>query len=165
MEEIWKPVKDFEGYYEVSNLGRVRSVDRVVIAKNGTTQFKKGTLMKPRPDRQGYIIVALSINRHYITKCVHRLVAEAFIPNPDNLPQVNHIDEVKNNNVVSNLEWCTAKYNANYGDRNKKAVETKVKKGLYNPTHIGLTRKELSRICSREWKLSHPGYWKRFVHK
>ena len=162
MEEIWRPVKEYEGYYEVSNLGRVRSIDRVVVDKNGRQQFKKGTILKYRPDRQGYIVVALSINRHYTHKCVHTLVADAFIPNPDNLPQVNHKDEVKSNNYVDNLEWCSAKYNANYGNRNKKVIETNIKNGRYNPSHIGLDKKELNRISHREWMANHPGYWKRF---
>lgn len=165
MDEIWKPVKGFEGYYEVSNLGRVRSVDRVVVDKSGRNQFKKGMILKSRSDRQGYIIVPLSINRHYTHKCVHTLVAEAFIPNPDNLPQVNHKDEVKSNNVVDNLEWCTPKYNANYGNRNKKCIETNIKNGHWNPAYVGLDKKESRRLHSREWRKTHPGYWKKFVHK
>ena len=162
MEEIWRPVKGFEGYYEVSDLGRVRSIDRVVVDKNGRQQFKKGTLLKYRSDRQGYIVVALSIKKHYTHKCVHTLVADAFIPNPDNLPQVNHKDEVKSNNCVDNLEWCSAKYNANYGNRNKKIIETNIKNGNWNPSHIGLDKKELRRIFHKEWMENHPGYWKRF---
>ena len=165
MEEVWKQIKGYEGYYEVSNLGRVRSLDRVVLDKGGRRQVKKGCIMKPRQDRQGYVIVALSMNRHYTNKCIHTLVADAFIPNPDNLPQVNHIDEDKSNNVYTNLEWCTPKYNANYGSRNKKVIESNIKNGHYNPSHIGLDKKELRRILSKEWKESHPGYWKRFVHK
>lgn len=163
MEEIWKSIKGYEGYYEVSNLGRVRSVDREVLDKNGRHQFKKGVIMKTREDRQGYVMVALSIGRKYSNKCVHRLVAEAFIPNPDNLPQVNHKNEVKSDNIPENLEWCTAKYNANYGDRNRKVVESNVNSGYYNPDHIGLDKKTLRRLSSREWREKHPGYWKRFV--
>lgn len=162
MAEIWRPVKDFEGYYEVSNLGRVRSIDRVVVDKTGRKQFKKGTMLKYRPDRQGYCIVSLSIDRHYTTKCVHTLVAEAFIPNPDNLPQVNHKDEDKSNNIVKNLEWCTAKYNANYGDRNKNVIETNIKNGNWNPSHIGLGKKELRKISMKEWREKHPDYWRRY---
>lgn len=165
MTEIWKPVKDFEGYYEVSDQGRVRSVDRFVLDKGGRLQFKKGTIMKYRPDRQGYLVIALCRNRHYLHKCVHTLVAEAFIPNPDNLPQVNHKDEDKSNNVVTNLEWCTSKYNANYGNRNQKVIETNIKNGRYNPNHTGLGLKELRRIHSMEWRKSHPGYWKKYKHK
>lgn len=163
MEEIWRPVEGYEGYYEVSNLGRVRGVDRVILDSGGRHQFKKGSELKLRKDRQGYVIVSLSMNRHYITKCVHRLVSEAFIPNPNNLPQVNHKDEDKSNNVVTNLEWCTSKYNANYGGRNRKFIETNIKSGYWNPEHIGLERRELRRICQKEWRNAHPGYWKRFV--
>lgn len=162
MEEIWKPIVGYEGYYEVSNLGRVRSIDRFVIDKTGRRQFKKGTLLNYRQDRQGYCIVSLSISRKYKTKCVHTLVADAFIQNPDGLPQVNHKDEDKSNNVVDNLEWCTSKYNANYGNRNKKIIETNIKNGNWNPSHLGLDKKELKRLCMKEWREQHPGYWKRF---
>ena len=165
MVEIWKDICGFEGYYEVSNLGRVRSVDREVIDKGGRHQVKKGIVLKSRYDRQGYEIVSLSINRQYSTKCVHRLVAEAFVPNLYNLPQVNHKDEDKSNNVPDNLEWCTAKYNANYGDRNKKVADSNVLNGCWNPEHIGLDKKELRRISQREWRRTHPDYWKRYVHK
>ena len=120
--EIWKDIEGYEGYYQVSNLGRVRSLDRMIGWRFGVKQFKKGTLLKPKKTR-GYDCVGLSINRHSSYKRIHRLVAIAFIPNPDNLPQINHKDNNPHNNKADNLEWCDAKYNCNYGDHNKKLSE------------------------------------------
>ena len=123
MREIWKPIKNYEGLYEVSNLGRVRSLDRIqfIKRKNGTEMQRpqKGKVLKPVFDGRGlYQQVCLSKqgggNKRYL---VHRLVAIAFIPNPDNFAEVNHKDECKINNCVDNLEWCDHKYNSNYGTR------------------------------------------------
>lgn len=115
IEEIWKPVVGYEGYYEVSNLGRVRSIPRTVIYKNGKTQGNYvGQILKhdTANGKAGpYKSVRLCINNKPKRKSVHRLVAEAFIPNPFNKPNVNHIDCDPSNNIVSNLEWCTQKEN------------------------------------------------------
>lgn len=105
--EIWKPKKDYEGLYEVSNFGNVMSLNY-----RGTGKSK---LLKPNKNKKGYLHVSLCKNGKLKTFRVNRLVAETFIPNPDNLPQVNHKDENKENNSVENLEWCTPKYNCNYG--------------------------------------------------
>lgn len=112
MEEIWKDVKGYEGLYQVSNLGRIKSFNYMNTGKE--------KILKNRLDKGGYYSIVLYKNGKYINKKVHRLVAEAFIPNLDNLPQVNHKDENKLNNRVDNLEWCTAKYNNNYGTHNLK---------------------------------------------
>ena len=105
--EIWKDIKDYEGLYQVSNLGRVKSIPR------------KGTVKTERIIAGGfdgkYTFYALSKNNRRKLILGHRLVAEAFIPNPNNLPQVNHINEIKTDNRVENLEWCDEKYNINYG--------------------------------------------------
>lgn len=120
-KEIWRPVVGFEGLYEVSNFGAVRSVDRIIQHTNKRfgpmTRKLKGRLLKMIFDGRGlYYQVSLSngINKRYL---VHRLVAEAFVENPLNLPEVNHKDENKTNNKASNLEWCDHKYNSNYGSR------------------------------------------------
>lgn len=103
MQEVWKDIKGYEGLYQISNTGKVKGL-------------KRNKVLKPILQRSGYYYVDLQRKR----RLVHRLVAEAFIDNPDNLPEVNHKDEDKVNNSVENLEWCDSKYNANYGTRNKR---------------------------------------------
>ena len=102
MKEIFKDIKNYEGLYQVSNLGRVYSI-------------RNNKILKPKLNKCGYLSVNLKYKGSHVTKSIHRLVAEAFIPNPNDFPQVNHKDEDKTNNCVDNLEWCTAKYNINYG--------------------------------------------------
>lgn len=118
MEE-WRDVVGYEKMYQVSNYGRVKSLSRV--GDNG--HYIKESYLHIRKDKDGYCIVTFF--KHGIRKDwkVHRLVAIAFIPNPDNFSYVNHKDEIKSNNYVENLEWCTAAYNTNYGSRNKKVSE------------------------------------------
>ena len=104
IKEVYKPlnIKGFEGRYEISNTGQIKSV-------------RTGRILKQRLNRNGYCQVDLCKDGAQKTFRVHRLVAYAFIPNPNNLPEVNHKDECKTNNRIDNLEWCTRKYNANYG--------------------------------------------------
>ena len=120
--EEWRDIKDYEGFYQVSNFGRVKSLDRY-IERNGKPALLKGKIIKQAYTGRGrdYLFVGLSKNGKVKLVNVHRLVAEAFIPNPDNLPQVNHKDENKSNNCVDNLEWCSALYNLTYNDRHIKA--------------------------------------------
>ena len=106
MEEIWKAVEGYEDYYEVSNFGNVRSVDRVTNYTNGEKHLWKGRILKPAKCGNGYFSCVLWKNGQKKTVLIHRLVAEAFIHNQNNLPQVNHKDENKENNHVENLEWC-----------------------------------------------------------
>lgn len=108
--EKWKDVKGYEGLYRVSNLGRVKTLN---YKRTGKERVLKNSL-----NRDGYLMVKLYKNREHLGLGVHRLVAEAFIPNPEGKPQVNHIDEVKTNNHVTNLEWATAKENSNHGTHN-----------------------------------------------
>lgn len=150
MKEIWKSIKGFEGLYEISNIGNVRSVDRLVNNKSGKS-LKKGRQLKPHISN-GYYGVILSKDNKTVKKNIHRLVAEAFIPNPNNLPQINHKDEDKLNNIYTNLEWCDCKYNINYGSSLDRMVQTKIKKGLFNPSHIGLSRKEQNRLNNIEYR-------------
>ena len=102
MEEIWKPIKGYEDY-QVSNLGRIKSL------KNG-----KEKIMTPGVLRKGYLGINLCKNGIQKPFKIHRLIAETFLDNPDNLPQVNHKDENKQNNRVDNLEWCDNTYNIRY---------------------------------------------------
>jgi len=110
--EIWKKHPEIVGI-EVSTLGRVRTLDRTV--KSGEiTQFVKGRVLKQYNRKDGYLQVNFRMNGKAISKKVHRLIAEAFIPNPDNLPEVNHKDCNRANNNVENLEFCTRSYNRRY---------------------------------------------------
>lgn len=131
MCEIWKSVVGWEGLYEVSNLGNVR-----------TLHYKKPYLMHPVTDAKGYKRVSFVMpnSKRYKRYGVHRLVAEAFIPNPNNLPQINHKDENRVNNCVENLEWCTNKYNCNYGNHCKNVSLSRI--GMkFSKEHIENIRK------------------------
>ena len=128
--ETWKPVVGYEGFYEVSDLGRVRSLDREIVTERGGTPFRyrmKGQIIVPHERKHGYLAVCLygkeSKNGRFRQESVHRMVAEAFLPNPNRYSEVNHIDEDKQNNVLSNLEWCDRKYNTNYGTTQKRRSE------------------------------------------
>ena len=116
-EEIWKDIKGYEGYYQVSNLGRVKSLERTYKSgRNGcATKTTKEKILKFKPAKNGYLYSALCKDGHKQWIHPHRLVAEAFVPNPYAYKYVNHKDECKTNNRADNLEWCTAKYNTNYG--------------------------------------------------
>lgn len=114
-EEIWMPIKGYEGIYAVSNLGNVKSIGRYVAANRGGIRYVKDRLLSFGRSHSGYYSVILSMSGKRKIASVHRLVAEAFIPNPHKYQEVNHKDENKHNNNVLNLEWCDRKYNANYG--------------------------------------------------
>ena len=124
MKEEWRDIKGYEGIYQVSNLGRVKSLERIVNTCNAyKTLYEKQ--LKIYVSKNGYLHVSLQRKN----KLVHRLVAEAFIPNPENKPQVNHKNEVKQDNRVENLEWVSARENINYGTSLKKRAETQKKLG------------------------------------
>lgn len=120
--EIWRPVAGYEGLYEVSSFGRVKSLGRTEPIFN-SVRFRKDKIMRQKLTKFGYLEATLSKNGKPSTKKIHRLVAEAFLPNPEGLPQVNHKDEDKTNNRVENLEWCSAKYNMNYGSVKRRVGE------------------------------------------
>lgn len=133
IDEIWKDVKGYEGLYQVSNLGRVKS-----FRESSKFGNPKEFYLKPTMINSGYHTVTLYLKDRTRRKFqVHRLVAETFIPNPENLPCVNHKDENKLNNIVSNLEWCTYQYNNNYGTAKKRAIDTK-SKPIYQKTLDGV---------------------------
>ena len=111
MNEKWAPVVGYEGLYEINNYGQVR-------------QLRDNYYVLQQTDVYGYKKLAMSINGVQKTFTVHRLVAMAFIPNPHNYPQINHLDENKTNNRADNLEWCTAKQNNGYGTKGKRQAET-----------------------------------------
>lgn len=121
MNEIWKDVQGYEGLYQVSNLGRVRSLDRYVSHASLGRKFCKGCIMATHQTNSGYLAVNLCKGNRYKTFCIHRLVADAFIPVESNEDvQVNHKDENKHNNCADNLEWCSASYNNMYGTKRER---------------------------------------------
>lgn len=152
--EVWRPVVGWEGLYEVSSHGRVRSVECDTIRyRNGkpTPYHKRQQLRKQKSTANGYMLVVLHRDSVEKTCLVHRLVAEAFIPNPDNLPEINHKDQDKKNNQTDNLEWCTRKYNMNYGDaheRQRDAVSHPIEQLTMDGQHVAYFRsvKELERL-------------------
>lgn len=164
MEEIWKDIPGYEGLYQVSNCGQVRSI------KNGRTRL----LSQSR--RKGYFAVDLSKNGKAKTQSVHRLVAMAFVPNPCNFPEVNHRDETVSNNTADNLEWCTSAYNNAYGTRPARIGAMKAKPVEQLRDGVVIERWESARAavragfssgciseCCRGRRASHKGYEWRFA--
>ena len=161
MEEIWRPINGYQGLYGVSDQGRVRSL-----------KFGKERILKPRRTPQGYLLVCLCKNGEIKQCLVHRLVSQTFIPNPDNLPQVNHKDENKENNSVQNLEWCDGKYNINYGTRTQrisKPVLQFTKDGEFVKEwrssseiemNLGYSKCNISKCCNGRYKSAYDYIWK-----
>ena len=120
MTEIWKDIVGYEGFYQISNLGRVKRLVSWRGNDYSSRYIPDVKIVYPYIDNYGYERIGLAVHgkcRHFR---VHQLVAKAFIPNPNNYPQINHIDEDKTNNCVDNLEWCTQSYNNKYGTRGKR---------------------------------------------
>ena len=107
MEEIWKPIKRFNGQYLVSNTGKIKSVEAVIVRTNGWKYTRKEKVLTPTVNPSGYFSGAVSLMGKLISYLTHRIVAEEFLPNPENKPEVNHKDGKKTNNIVENLEWVT----------------------------------------------------------
>ena len=119
-EEIWKDIPGFEGWYQASNKGRIKSVNRKVNYKNkGPIRTSLAHILNPKLSNKGYLEVVLAVNGKLYYKRVHQLVALTFIDNPNNYPYINHINEIKTDNRVCNLEWCSPKQNndAYYGKK------------------------------------------------
>lgn len=166
MKEIWRDIEGFGDCYQVSNRGIVKSL-----------KFGKERIMKAKKDK-GYLRVGLRKDGKQKFYMVHRLVALAFLPNPENLPEINHIDEDKTNNRVENLEWCSAKYNTNYGSRTKKATESNtnhqnmskkvlcVETGkIYPSAHqverdLGFLNGNISAACNGKYKQAYGFHWR-----
>ena len=113
-EEIWLPIKGYEGYYEVSNKGQLRSISRLVNAKLNSKRKVISRIRKLSVSGHGYYKVNLSIGDKRISELIHRLVAITWISNPKNKPLINHVDGNKLNNNIDNLEWCTASENTQH---------------------------------------------------
>lgn len=127
MDEFWKDIEEYEGLYQVSDLGRVQSLPRVNLCVN-REYIRKGKVLKGMSDKDGYLYVLLSkegIQRKFL---IHRLVAKHFIPNPQNFPQVNHKNEVVDDNRLENLEWCDCVYNIRYGTGIKRRAKLQTNK-------------------------------------
>lgn len=163
INEIWKDIDGYEEKYKVSNLGRVKSINY-----NSTGKEK---ILKPVKDKDGYLFVILSKKGKCKRFSVHRLVAQTFIENPNNLPFINHKDENKTNNSVENLEWCDRRYNNNYGTRNErigvalskqvKCLETGV---VYSSTwqakrETGVSQGNISSCCNGKYKTAGGYHW------
>jgi predicted transcriptional regulator YheO len=145
--EVWKPIQGFEGIYEVSNFGRIKSLSRIVIGGKGKMQQVTEKILANTTDKKGYLVVRLcdSVNKKSGTFKVHRLVASAFILNKGNKQQVNHINAVKSDNRVENLEWVTPQENIEHSvinglqDYDSKRIAINVyKNGLFVETLKGI---------------------------
>ena len=179
MQEEWRDVVGYEGYYQVSNLGNVKRMTSVVRSclkhLNGFKTVKEHNMKLNLTNK--YLSVCLHKNGVLKYKRVHRLVAEAFIPNPQNLEQINHKDENKLNNCADNLEWCSCKYNQNYGTRKEKREHSQVKEiqkidpntnkvletyfSLMNAAKMnGLSFRAISRCATGKSKTSGGFIWK-----
>lgn len=181
MGEIWKDIKCYEGLYQVSNLGNVRSLDRYVTNSLGRVYFYKGEKKSVTDRGNGYYCVGLCKDGKNKIELIHRLVAQAFIPNPNNLPFINHKDENPSHNNVENLEWCTAKYNQNYGTCIKRRSEKKsIKIYQYSldgklikiwKNSVDITKEtgydfsNIRKCCRGERKTANGFVWKDFDNK
>ena len=144
MMEIWKPIKNYENLYEISNLGRIRKIG----GKNQFGNYKVDKMITPYKNEKGYLRVGLSKNNQRKVIKLHRLVAEAYIPNPDNLPEINHKDGNKLHNCVDNLEWCTHKQNIKHSWENNLS-KAKYSKENFSSKKVKQYDKDLNFI--KEW--------------
>lgn len=137
-QEIWKDIPGYEGLYQVSNLGRVKAPPKCV--GRGKKYLVGERMLSLKPTRRGYVRVHLDKDGDRKFFSVHRLVAMVFIDNPLGLPCVNHKNEIKDDNRVDNLEWCTEEYNSNFGSRNLRISESKMGHEVSKETRDKLSR-------------------------
>lgn len=145
MIERWVDIKGYENRYQISNLGRIKSLQRETRNRNGKYIIEE-KIMKPMVARNGYLIACLWKNNKQRKFVVHRLVAQAFLGNPQNYKEINHIDEDKTNNRVENLEWCSHKYNMNYGTLKEKISKANSGKTASADTRLKLSQNSKGRI-------------------
>lgn len=162
--EIYKDIVGYEGLYQVSNLGNVKSL--------GNNKTRKDKILKPAKHSKGYLIVCLSKQGKHKLHKIHRLVAQAFIQNPNNYQQINHKDENPANNQVNNLEWCDCQYNINYGTRNQRVADSLCKQVLCIETgvvyksimevekQLGFNNSYISNACNGRCKQAYGYTWK-----
>ena len=178
MEEIWEDIEGFEWLYQISSLGRVKSLERKIKGKCGSIHTKKEKLRKISKDTGGYLYVPISNEFEKKNYLIHRLVAEAFLPNPENLPQVNHKNEDKTDNNVNNLEWCTREYNNNYSTRNERIAKEhtnnpkrskkviRIDTGVVYPSlaeiqrQLGFDKASIQKCCVGKQNTSYNMNWK-----
>ena len=154
MKEIFKDIAEYEGLYQVSNLGNVKALNY--------RHTGKDKILKPKNKKDGYLEVNLCKEGKVKHHLIHRLVGQAFIENPNNLPQINHRDEDKTNNASSNLEWCDAAYNINYSQSKQvMCLETGV---VYSSTmeverQLGFAHSNISSACNGKYKQAYGYTW------
>ena len=136
--EKWKDILEVDGLYQISNTGQIRSKDRYARVCGNGKRLIKGRIIKPVRCVNGYLEAQINYKGKRYIWLLHRLVAEYFIPNPNSYTQINHKDENITNNCADNLEWCTPKYNANYGTRNIRCSEKVIKKPVIQLSLDGL---------------------------
>ena len=159
--ELWKDILEYEGLYQVSSQGRVRSVSRWNVDRLGRKRFLRGKVLSPSRMHNGYFALVFKKNGKSALKLVHRLVAEAFIDNPIDKPQVNHINEIKSDNRVENLNWVTGKENVNYGTCIKRRAKKKNKPVLQYALNGGFIKRWDSARCAE----SHLKIWNQDISK
>lgn len=150
--EIWKDIIGYEGIYQISNCGRVKSLDREIHKNNGVIEHRNGQIMMLSLDKDGYCYLGLR-RQDKIKKFfrVHQLVAIAFLENPYNFNQINHKDENKSNNCVENLEWCDSQYNNKYGTKLERTQITKIQNNSYN-CRKPVLQFELNNVLVKRWE-------------
>lgn len=175
-QAVWQRHPDYP-FIEANQFGEVRTIDRVIVEKSGKKRHLKGHVLKQYDNGHGYLYISVTVNSKTIHLYVHRIIAGCFLPNPDKLPEVNHIDNDPTNNAVLNLEWCTSQYNTDH--REKYGVPAKESSVLKKPIfainletfkvlqfegqreaerQLGFSRRGIYRVIKGEYNQTH-GWW------